>query len=84
MFAYHFDLLATNDFIDGKAERFAFRGDKVIVGVDYFGLTLQGHELLDSMRNDGLWTAIMSAAKTLGVEGLKQIPALAVAALKGG
>ena len=82
-FAYHFDLLAANDFIDGQAQRVPFRGDRPIVGVDYFGLTLQGHELLDSMRNDGVWTTIMSAAKMLGVEGLKQIPALAVAALKG-
>lgn len=71
-FAYHFDLLATDGFINGRAERLAYRGDKPIIAVDYFGLTLRGHELLDSVRNEGVWTAIVSTAKALGVGGLKQ------------
>lgn len=80
-FGYHFDLLASGGFIDGKAERLHYRGDKLIVELYYFGLTLEGHALLDSMRNEGVWKRIASTAKTLGVEGLKQIPALAVALL---
>ena len=82
--AYHFDLLAENGFIRGVAERQAFRGHRAIMSLRYYGLTLAGHQLLDGMRQQGIWNKIKSSAEALGVAGLKQIPGLAVALLKAG
>ena len=53
-------------------------GQTVAVGIAVSGLTMQGHQLLDAMRNDSIWRRIKDQAKMLGVEGLKQIPGLAI------
>ncbi len=53
-------------------------GQTVAVQVSVSGLTMQGHQLLDAMRNDNIWKRIKDQAKTLGVEGLKQVPGLAI------
>ncbi len=44
-------------------------------------LTWQGHQLLEGMRNDTLKSKIVGHIKSLGMEGLKQAPALLVGAL---
>ena len=80
-FAYHARILIDNEFIDGKVHAQGFGGNNVIFSVDYFGLKLQGHQLLESMQNEGVWEKIKSNAQSLGVEGLKKIPGLAIALL---
>lgn len=79
--AYHFDILAEAGFVKGRAERRSFRDDSVILSLRYYGLTLTGHQLLDSMRQQGIWNRVKSSAEVLGIGGLKQIPGLAVALL---
>ena len=79
--AYHFDILAEAGFVKGRAERQSFRGHSVIFSLNYYGLTLTGHQLLDSMRQQGIWNRVKSSAEALGIGGLKQIPGLAVALL---
>lgn len=46
-----------------------------------FELTLLGHQTLEAMNNDKVWKKIVGTVKTLGIEGVKQIPALAIALL---
>ena len=81
--AYHFDILCENHFVEGEVCRIGMRGHRVVTSIDYFGLTLLGHQLLESMRTDALWSRIKSTATDLGIEGLKQIPSLAVTLLLG-
>jgi len=47
-------------------------------------LSSEGHRVLDAMRNDTIWSKIKGAATTLGKEGLKQIPGLAIKLLLQG
>ena len=82
--AYHFDILAESGFVRGDAERLNFRGDRAIMSLRYYGLTLAGHQLLDGMRQHGIWNKIRTSAEALGIGGLKQIPGLAVAPLTSG
>lgn len=81
--AYHFDVLCLNGFIDGNVLRTPYQGHRVASNVDYFNLTLQGHQLLDSIQNQAIWNRIKAKAQELGVEGLKQIPALAISLITG-
>ena len=82
--AYHFDILAENDFVRGSANRINMRGHRVICNLRFYGLTLAGHQVLDSMRQQGIWNKIRASAEALGIGGLKQIPGLAVALLTSG
>ena len=79
--AYHFDILCLNEFVEGMVLRSPLGGHRVATNIDYFSLTFDGHKLLDSMRNETMWNKIKSQAQEFGVEGLKQIPALAIALL---
>jgi hypothetical protein len=89
--AYHYKLAVEQNLIQGtiteegagKSENYgAFvtlgAGQTVSVEVSVSGLTMQGHQLLDAMRNDSIWKRIKDQSKMLGVEGLKQIPGLAI------
>jgi len=42
------------------------------------GITLNGYRLLDSLRSDKLSVKIKDTLKNIGIESLKQIPALAI------
>ena len=79
--AYHFDILWRNGFVEGEVLRPPLGGHRLATNIDYFNLTFAGHELLDSMRNQTIWNNIKSRAQEFGVEGLKQIPALAISLL---
>ena len=81
--AYHFDILVNNQFVNGQVLRMQLGGHKVASYIDYFNLTLGGHQLLDSMRNETIWNKIKSRAHELGVEGLRQIPGLAISLFTG-
>lgn len=43
-----------------------------------FRLTIHGHQTLESMNNNGIWEKIKGPLGKLGIEGLKQIPSLAI------
>lgn len=78
-YVYHFRLLIDDvGLIDGKIQDYS--GGASII---FRGLSMQGHETLDAMRNDTLWKRIRENAKAVGVEGLKQLPALALQLLQG-
>ena len=79
--AYHFDILCSNEFIEGKVSHSAYLGQKATTSIDYYNLTFEGHKLLDGMRSQTIWNKIKFKAQGLGVEGLKQIPALAISLL---
>ena len=79
--AYHFNILVENDLVTGSVQTLAHRGNKMILGLKYYGLTLVGHQLLDGLRQQGIWSRIKGSAEALGIGGLKQIPALAIALL---
>jgi hypothetical protein len=75
-YGYHLRLLISSGLIEqiGKEQRM-LSGHYYL---QYIGLTLSGHKLLDSMRNETIWNKIKDNAKLMGIEGLKQIPALAI------
>lgn len=41
-------------------------------------LTIEGHKLLDAMRNDNLWNKIKSNLQVISLETLKTLPAMAI------
>ncbi len=47
-----------------------------------YRFTMEGHQLLETLNNDTLSQKIIDGLKNIGVETLKQIPALAVEYLK--
>lgn len=69
--AYHLAQLHDAGFIRGKR-------DTII------DLTFSGHQLIEAMRSDTLWNKIKSGMKAFGIEGLKQVPALAIQILSQG
>lgn len=82
--AYHFNILVENSLVTGSVQTWPHRGNRVITGLKYYRLTLVGHQLLEGMRQQGIWSRIKGSAEALGIGGLKQIPALSVALLTAG
>lgn len=95
--AYHYKILVEEKFLDATVNTYGdiqvdngngvtFIGEVGTEGVvvRLKGLSFSGHKLLEAMRNDTLWSKIKSNASTVGVEGLKQIPAIALELIKGG
>lgn len=89
--AYHYKILFDEKFLDGsftKEDDYESKEDSVLLviynngtmGLDIQlnGLTLNGHRLLESMRNDTLWNKVKKTAASLGIESLKQIPGLSI------
>lgn len=83
VFAYHFDILVDNNFVSGQVVRVPLGGHSVVSSISFFNLTLQGHQLLESMENNTIWDQIKIRARQLGVEGLRQVPGLAISLIKG-
>jgi hypothetical protein len=81
---FYLKLLGEQDLIecigdDSRNFGFSFTGDGgVIISIRDFRLTILGHQILESMNNETLWTKIKEPLKKIGVEGLKQIPSLAI------
>lgn len=76
--AYHYKLLSENGLIDGKVDELPYKGNSVPIEIRFKDLTLLGHQALEAMKNNTIWGKIKSKVQELGVEGLKQIPALAI------
>lgn len=83
-FWYYLNLLNDTNYIDciGDKENnlgisFSANGEP-IVSVINFRLTLSGNQALEVMRTNKIWSKIKDNLKVLGVEGLKQIPSLAI------
>lgn len=76
---YHLQILADDQLIVAKT----LKGEGRIIDIMILRLSAEGHRVLEAMRNDGVWSKIKDTARMLGVEGLKQIPALAIKLLLG-
>jgi len=58
---------------------FSYTGNQeIIINILYFRLTILGHQSLESMNNSTIWDKIKNPINKLGIEGLKQIPSLAI------
>lgn len=68
---YHLRLLAEAGFTDGTKD-----------GVILRGLTWDGHEFLDNIRNDDIWSKVKKQAATVSGVGLKMLAALAESEIK--
>ena len=78
--AHHLKILLDRNFAEGEAIMLLGRG-VYPSGFDIYHLTFEGHQLLDSMRSEKLAPRMKKLLAEVGVEGLKQIPALAIQAL---
>ena len=81
--AYHYRLLHDAGLVYSEVTIHSTKDGTVPVWISRKGLTMAGHEALDAMRNDTIWNKINDKVKLLGVEGLKQIPALAIKLIEG-
>lgn len=80
---FYLKLLADQDLIEcvsGDVNLgFSFTGGgEPLISIRSFRLTLSGHQILESMANETIWSKIKEPAKKAGIEGLKQIPGLAI------
>lgn len=69
--SYHLRLLSQAGFIDSSAHGLIIRG-----------LTWDGHEFLDNIKNDNIWSKVKQQAATVSGVGLKVLAALAEAEMK--
>ncbi len=70
-------IICDNDNEGNLGLSFTSMGEPMI-SVKMFRLTINGHQILEALKTDGIWDKIGSVAKSLGISGLKQIPALAI------
>lgn len=49
-----------------------------IISVKSFRLTMNGHQTLEAMSNNKIWTKVKVVLETMGIAGLKKIPGLAL------
>lgn len=80
---FYLKLLADQDLIEciGGAQNLGFSftsTGETMISNKSFRLTLLGHQILESMANETIWSKIKEPAKKAGIEGLKQIPGLAI------
>ncbi len=73
---YHLHIMAAGGLIDAK-EAPAFGDDMYYLEVE--GITWYGHEFLDSVRDEGVWSGVKSALKPIGSASFEVIKNLAVA-----
>ena len=77
---YHLLLLAQAQLIDFEPEQTATGR---IIRVVAFNLSWQGHDFLDSVRNDAVWTKVKSQASEKGVSlPFEVLKSLAIEAVK--
>lgn len=83
----HLELLVDNGFINGLTISRGADGS-FYYSITQPRLTMAGHDLLDTMRSDSIWSVIKSTAKTKGVEltfdSIKALGAFALKALLAG
>ncbi len=72
------ECVSDND-LDKENLGFSYTGNSdVIINILNFRLTILGHQTLESLRNKQIWNKVKEPLSKLGIEGLKQIPALAL------
>ena len=74
--AHHFNLLIKDEFIQGNVQA-DVEGPTTVI---YQCLTLSGHQLREAMTEKSVWEKIETSVIQSGIDGLKTIPSLAVAA----
>jgi len=76
--AYHFRIMIEGGLIDGTDASDSMHEDYMVNG-----LTWEGHEFVDSVRSDGIWTKLAEKIKPLGgavsMDTLKHLAKLVVA-----
>ena len=70
---YHLDILADDGLINLMTKLPGTAGTTQVTR-----LTANGHRVLEVMSNDTLWNKVKATMKGLGIETLKQVPALAI------
>ena len=75
---YHLKILGDDALIDIQAQLNGALGTTAINR-----LTAEGHRVLEAMKNDTIWNKIKGAALNMGVDGVKQIPSLAIKFILG-
>lgn len=78
----HLDLLVANGFVCGAKTVKSTRGYAGFSACNT-GLTMAGHDLLDTIRSATIWESIKATAKKKGIElSFEAVKVLSVAALK--
>ncbi|MDM8542434.1 DUF2513 domain-containing protein [Desulfococcaceae bacterium HSG9] len=78
--SYHMYLLEQANLVEGPIKKHHNAGIMALL----FNLTWQGHEFLDSVRNDGVWNKLKTTASEKGISmPFEVIKASAVAIIKG-
>ena len=75
--AHHYEILIDDGLVYGKITELN-SPDEIIRYIDVGELTMLGHRVIEGMGSETLWNKIKGGAKIVGIEGLKQIPALAI------
>ena len=70
---YHLDILEDDGLINVLTKLPGAPGTTQVTR-----LTANGHRVLEVMSNDTLWNKVKASMKGLGIETLKQVPALAI------
>ena len=83
---HHLSILYNAGFIEASNHSLGFRegldGTLLCVTNATYWPTMEGYKLLESLNNDTLFHKIKGGLKTIGVETLRQIPALAIECIK--
>ncbi len=84
-FNYHYKILFDIGLVVGESVEVYTTDSGMIPSHFYYtGLTFEGHETLDAMRNDTVWNKIKGNAKKAGIDGVRAIPSLAISMIKTG
>ena len=77
---YHLGILADGGLIDVIDTNSM---DSKVFSCFVKGITWQGHEFLDSVRDDGVWSHTMEKLKPLGSASLEIVKSVAIACITG-
>ncbi len=75
---YHYKILIDNSLVYGRVHDVRYAAGPRPEYFLYTGLTLEGVQILEAMKNDTLWNQIKDSAIEMGIDGLRAIPALAI------
>lgn len=81
-FRFHLNILKDGGFIESRSNDFGIstgmNGHIIINSSVGTRITLKGSQLLESLKNDTIWSKTKTALKEISVDTLKQIPSLAL------
>ncbi len=81
-FVHHINILkeiyCIESDIDGEEFQYVGSGRLNSIRICYYSITMEGHKLLDCMRNDTVWKKLQDEVKVISIDTLRQLPALAI------